>query len=146
MESLENILSAWEKDAEINATEPGRELIRIPKLHSKYIRFLVEAKGHLKTHKNELARHKKIKYAYYNGAYNTDKEFLKEKGWEPFKLILKSDIGTYLDSDDDLIKISDKITYYENIILACEMILQELKQRTWQLKSHIDFERFVNGG
>lgn len=146
MESLENILKAWEDiDSVIDKTEPAREIINIPKIQSKYLRWMIEASALLKSQKNALAKHKKTKYEYYNGNYNTDKEFLKEKGWEPFKLILKSDIGTYLEADDDLIKITDKITYYEQIVKACEIIIQELKQRHWSLKSLIEWEKFING-
>lgn len=146
MDSLDTILKAWDKDSEIDHTEPGREQAKIPKLHSKYLRWLSEARGLLKKTKNDLAKHKKIKYEYYNGSYNTDKEFLKEKGWEPFKLILKQDIGTYLEADDDLQKLTDKVTYYDEIISACTMIIDQLKQRVWMIKGIIDWERFINGG
>ena len=32
MENLEQILKHWEKDVEIDQTEPGKELLKIPKL------------------------------------------------------------------------------------------------------------------
>ena len=38
METLEQVLNYWKKDAEIDQTEPGKEILRIPLLHSKYIK------------------------------------------------------------------------------------------------------------
>ena len=44
MENLEQILENWKKDAEIDQTEPGKELIRIPVLHNKYLSILTKHK------------------------------------------------------------------------------------------------------
>ena len=40
MNAAEKILEMWEKDSEIDRTEPGRELTNVPKLHSKYLAIL----------------------------------------------------------------------------------------------------------
>jgi nitrate reductase beta subunit len=40
METLEQVLKHWEKDVEIDQTEPGKELLRIPVLHNKYLSIL----------------------------------------------------------------------------------------------------------
>ena len=37
METLDNILKLWEKDAVIDQTEAGLALINIPILHGKYL-------------------------------------------------------------------------------------------------------------
>ncbi len=37
---LEELLAQWEKDSEVDATEPGKEILRIPILHNKYNKFL----------------------------------------------------------------------------------------------------------
>ena len=55
---LEKILKLWEKDSEVDQTEPGKELLNIPKLHSKYVSLLVEY--NLKAKEYEYA-YKKIK-------------------------------------------------------------------------------------
>ena len=44
MENLEQVLNYWKKDAEIDQTEPGKELLNIPKLHSKYLNILTQHK------------------------------------------------------------------------------------------------------
>ncbi len=40
MKQLDELLEMWRKDAEIDRTEPGKELLNIPKLHSKYVTIL----------------------------------------------------------------------------------------------------------
>ena len=44
METLEQILKLWENDAVIDQTEPSKELLKIPTLHSKYLGILTKHK------------------------------------------------------------------------------------------------------
>ena len=52
METLEQILKLWESDAVIDQTEPSKELIKIPTLHSKYLGILRSEE-----HTSELQSH-----------------------------------------------------------------------------------------
>lgn len=145
MDTLEKILEEWEKDANINQLEPGKEIINIPKIQGKYLKALVNANLKLKKAKDTLAEIKKKKWGYYQGHYNTDKDALSDMGLPPFKLILKQDIGIYLDTDPELVKQTDKIAYLEQMIKALELILKEINNRVWELKSYMDFEKFIQG-
>ena len=40
MNQLEELLKMWEKDSVMDRTEPSKELLNIPILHSKYLRIL----------------------------------------------------------------------------------------------------------
>ena len=40
MKQLEELLEMWRKDSDIDRTEPGKALLDIPKLHSKYLNIL----------------------------------------------------------------------------------------------------------
>ena len=86
MNSLETILDTWEEDSAINSTEPGKELLNIPKLHSKYLKALIKTKLKLKQVRNEYAEIRKTRWNYYNGNYNTDKDKLDEIGYHPLNL------------------------------------------------------------
>lgn len=143
MENLEQVLDYWKKDAEIDQTEPGKELIRIPILHSKYLNILTKHKIASKKAFFDYNRMKKVKWEYYTGKMS--QEDLQEYGWEPFQFTLKSDIGTYLESDADLIKLLEKKVYHEEVVSVIESIMNELKQRTWQLRDYISWEKFVGG-
>ena len=72
-------------------------------------------------------------------------EELEERGWVPFQFVLKSDINTYLEADGDLIRLLEKKMYHDEIAGVIESIMSELKQRTWQLRSFIDYEKFIGG-
>ena len=140
---LEKILQEWEKDAVIDQTEPGKELIRIPLLHSKYLNFLTKHKMATKKVNYDYLRMRKVKWEYYTGKMS--QEELAEYGWEPFQFTLKSDITTYLEADTDLIKLLEKKAYHEEVVSVLESIIGELKQRTWQLRDFINWERFIGG-
>lgn len=140
---LEKILEEWEKDAVIDQTEPSKELIRIPILHSKYINVLVKHKMASKKVNFDYLKMRKLKWEYYTGKLS--QEELESNGWEPFPFTLKSDINTYLESDKDLIRLLERKVYHDESVSAVEAILNELRQRTWQLRDFISWEKFVNG-
>ena len=109
METLEQILKMWENDAIIDQTEPSKELIKIPVYHSKYLGILTKHKIAAKKAHFDYLRMKKIKTEYFTGKLS--QEELSERGWEPFQYVLKSDIATYIDSDNDLITLMQKKIY-----------------------------------
>jgi hypothetical protein len=143
MENLEQILKYWETDSVMDQTEPSKELLKIPVLHSKYLNILTKHKIASKKAHFDYLRMRKIKWEYFTGKMS--KEELDEYGWEPFQFALKSDINTYLEADSDLIKLLEKKVYHEESISVIESIMSELKQRTWQLRDFISWEKFVNG-
>jgi hypothetical protein len=143
METLEQVLKYWEKDAVIDSTEPGKELLRIPTIHNKYLNILTQHRIASKRAHSNYMRMKKVKWEYYTGKLS--QEELEERGWEPFQFTLKSDISTYLESDDDLIKLLEKKMYHDETVSVIESIMNELKQRTWQLRDFITWERFIAG-
>jgi hypothetical protein len=143
MENLEQILKYWETDSQMDQTEPSKELLKIPLLHSKYLNILTKHKIASKKAHFDYLRMRKIKWEYFTGKMS--KEELDEYGWEPFQFALKSDINTYLEADSDLIKLLEKKVYHEEAISVIESIMSELKQRTWQLRDFISWEKFVNG-
>ena len=143
METLEQILKQWEKDSVMDQTEPSKEMIRIPILHSSYLQMLTKHKIAAKKAHFDYLRMRKLKWEYYTGKMS--QEELEEYGWEPFQFALKSDITTYLEADKDLIKLLEKKVYHEETVSVIESIMNELKQRTWQLKEFINWEKFVSG-
>lgn len=143
MENLEHILKQWENDSVIDQTEPGKELLNIPKLHNKYLTYLTKHKIASKKAHFDYLRMRKVKWEYYTGKMS--KEELDQYGWEPFQFTLKSDINTYLEADADLIKLLEKKVYHEEVVSVIESVMNELKQRTWQLRDYIGWEKFIGG-
>lgn len=143
METLEQVLKMWDSDSVIDRTEPSKELLNIPKYHSKYLAILTKHKIATKKAHFDYLRMRKVKWEYFTGKMSKDE--LDEYGWEPFQFALKSDITTYLEADKDLIKLLEKKVYHEEVVSVIESIMNELKQRTWQLRDFISWEKFVNG-
>lgn len=143
MNKIDELLEMWRKDAEIDRTEPGKALLDIPKLHSKYLNILSRHRLLVKEAEFKYNKMKKVKWEYYTG--KMDDATLKHYGWEPFPFILKSDITTYLDSDEDLNKFLANKAMHEEIVDVCNAILKELNSRTFQLRDFIAWERFIQG-
>lgn len=145
MSKLEEILKEWDKDSVIDSTEPGKELLKVPTLHNKYLKILVNHRLAMKRINFDYARMRRIKEEYYNGSLS--QEELEEYGWEPFLLNVKTKQGVekYIESDKELIRLLEKKMYHDEAISVCESILQELKSRTYQLRDYISWERFIGG-
>ena len=72
MSKLEEILKAWDTDSVIDSTEPGKELLKIPTLHNKYLKILVNHRLAMKRVNFDYARMRKIKEEYYNGSLSQE--------------------------------------------------------------------------
>lgn len=143
MKQLNDLLEMWRQDSEIDRTEPGKALLDIPKMHSKYLNILSRHRLLSKESEFKYNKMKKLKWEYYTGKLDDDD--LKKYGWEPFPFVLKSDITTYLESDEDLNKYLASKTLHDEIVDVCGTILKELNSRTYQLRSFIDWEKFIQG-
>ena len=144
MIKLDELSELWTKDALLDETNISREILNIPQLHAKYIKILNDAKLMAIKCKIDYNTMKELRSAYYLG--QLDEETLKEKNWEQFDIhITKGSLDRYLDADEYLNKLIQRKFYYEQISSTVESILNELKQRTWQLKCYVDYIKFLNG-
>lgn len=145
MITIEQLSDMWKKDSimDLSLTEIKEEFSKIPKLHSKYLDILIQSRLHMRRNQDKYYKMKKIKWEYYTG--KLDEDSLKEYGWEPFVMKLKSDISIYIDADDDLIKLKNAIYLHEQIIDFCDKVLGELKARTFQLRDVVSWEKLVQG-
>ena len=85
------------------------------------------------------------KYEFYSQGPNEES---KAKGWKfPAKgMILKSDIGMYLDADEDIIKLSLKIGLQQEKIELLESIIKSFNSRGYNIRATIDWIKWTNGG
>jgi hypothetical protein len=143
MTKLDELLNMWATDSVIDRTEPGKALINIPQLHSKYLNILSRHRLLAKEADFKYSRMKKIKWEYYTGKLDDDQ--LQQHGWEPFPFVLKSEITTYFESDEDLNRLTAQKMLHEEIVEVCQSILKELNSRTFQLRDFIAWERFIQG-
>lgn len=141
---LEEIYAEWEKDSEIDITKIDREAISVAKIHNKYLRELSSARFELAKQEADFKIIKKIKTEYYSGTL--DIETLKERHYKPLNLrILRSDVSTYLESDEELIQLSLKIAVANEKVEALKSIIGILKYRGMDIKNYIDYVKFQAG-
>ncbi len=144
MNKLEEVLSEWKKDAEIDLIDLANEIQRVPRLHSKYLDILSFYRLKTKEAEAKYAKLYLLKFEHQQG--HLDLNELKSLGWEPIlHNKIKTDIPRYLEADDDLIKLKSQIAFYTEIVTVCESIMKELNARNYSLKALIDWTKFTNG-
>lgn len=143
MKQLEELLEMWRQDSIIDRTEPSKALLEIPKLHSKYLNILSKHRILSKEAEFKANKMRRLKWEYYTGKLDDDQ--LKKYGWEPFPYVLKSEITTYLESDEDINRQLANKVIHDEIVEVCTSILKELNSRTFQLRDVIAWERFIAG-
>lgn len=142
---LEEIHELWAQDCEMSPYELGQEALKVPKLHSKYLQIFSQEKMILKKMDEDRKQLILLKYDYYRGVL--PEEDLRAQGWEPFRLsVIKSDVGKYIDADQDIIKLNLKVSVQQEKVDTLEAIIKAITNRGFLIKSAIDWERFKVGG
>ena len=112
---LEEIQELWNRDREIDIAELAIESVRIPQLHDKYLKIYIDERIKLKSLEFELSKMVRLKNDYYSG--KMAQEDLEKLGWEPFLgKILKGEMHSYLEADEDVFRIKTKIVMMEENI------------------------------
>lgn len=134
--NLESVLEMWKKDSQIEQYNLDETSRNTPQLHAKYLELLSIAKLQMKKaeHTQKSLLHKK--WLYYNGKMS--QEEIVELGWEfdPFNglKVLKGEMEYYYNSDIDIQKSEEKLTYYKTLIETLTEIVTNLNwRRTRQL-------------
>lgn len=139
--NLEEIQSLWEEDAKIDPDNLHEESIKIPSLHSKYYKIYNNIILLKKLEENKFKILKKQKWLYYSG--KAEPEVYIDKPFD--HKVLKPDIEKYMEADEDLMKSSSKIEYYQIMLNYIESILKIIINRTYQIKNSIEYMRFTAG-
>jgi hypothetical protein len=142
---FDDIMNMWEQDAKMDNTELGEESLKIPLLHHKYYKILVEEGLYFKKYELEYKTLYKQKFEYYMGTM--DRDTLAILQWEPNPLkILKQDLPTYIEADPDLQQIQAKIDIQKQKMSFLESVIKTISNRGFLIKNVIDWERFKVGG
>ena len=51
----------------------------------------------------------------------------------------------YIESDDEIINLEAKIKYLEQMLYFLDQVMMQISNRGFQIKSAIEWEKFVNG-
>lgn len=143
--NIEELHNMWDQDCSINEDHLDRESVTTAKLHSKYLRMLIQHKMKIAAYESEYNNLRQVKFRYYRG--ELPREELAERSWQQWQGVkpLKNEMDEFLTGDSDLNKINVKIQYIKCIVEAIESILGQIKARDWQIRNAIEFKKFIAG-
>ena len=132
---LEQLQKEAEKDLKIDREQLDIETLKTPELYGKYLKNLTRWNLLSKQAEAENKKHLRHKWEYYSG-----------KSEKPFELkILRQDIPTYLESDEDMIKLQSKIDYLKVVASYLEHIVKNLHNRGFQLRNITTWIKYTEG-
>ena len=90
---------------------------------------------------DELRTIKRDKWEYYTG--KADPSVYQAK---PFDLkIMRTDIDKYLEADEDIQRLSQKVAYLITVVDFLDRTLRVVVNRTYTIKNAIEWRRFTSG-
>ena len=141
IDELRNMATA---DLKMDKTELDIESMKTPQLHNKYLILFGDEKLILGKYTSDLNVLRRNKWLYYTGKLS--REQLEDFGWEPFDLnILKTDINKFMDADEDIILLSNKILLQKEKVSYLEGVVKIINNRQWSIRSSIDWLKFTQG-
>lgn len=143
--TLDEIQEMWENDAEIDDNHLGEASTASAKLHSKYLKLLIDAKLKLAKVKNDYNQQRQNRFRYYRGEMS--REELKDNNWNQYQGLkpLKNEMDEILKGDTELSKIELRIEYLNTMVYALESIMTSIRGRDWAVKNGIEWKKFLAG-
>ena len=141
---IDEIHALWSKDSKIDDLELDLESLRIPQLHSQYMKILnVENKVLYKMTYTQRAL-ERDKLEYYLG--KMCEEDLEERGWAPLTLkVLRAAASKYIDGDRDVIRHLIQIADQKEKVTLLRSIIESLNSRSFIINNAIKWKQFISG-
>ena len=145
MITLKELQDMWQEDCKVDELNLGQESTRIPELHSKYLNHLSTLRLQCRRSQSELFKMRRLKWKYYRG--ELDQKELNERGWDQYlgNAPLNNQMNEFLDTDEDVIKLTDKLEYLNTCLALCESVLKSISSRSFDIKNAIEWTKFSNG-
>ena len=142
--NIDQIKAQAELDTVIDVNHLDEESTKVPQIHNKYLCILMDEKLVLENFESKLKVLKRDKWLYYSGKLS--EEELKKKSWEPFGLnILKQDLDRFIDSDSEVINLSNKIFLQKEKVIYIESVIKIISNKMWNIRSAIEWIKFTQG-
>ena len=145
MITLQELQDMWQEDCKVDELNLGQESTRIPELHSKYLNHLSTLRLQCRRAQSELFKMRRLKWKYYRG--ELDQKELNEKGWDQYlgNAPLNNQMNEFLDTDEDVIKLTDKLEYLNTCMTLCESVMKSISSRSFDIKNAIEWTKFTIG-
>lgn len=145
MITLNELQEMWKEDCKIDELNLGQESTRIPELHSKYLNHLTTLRLQCRRAQSDLFSMRRLKWKYYRG--ELDQKELNDLGWDQYlgNAPLNNQMNDFLDTDEDVIKLTDKLEYLNTCMSLCEGAMKSINSRSFDIKNAIEWTKFTNG-
>ena len=147
---FEQLKTDWTEDSHVDfqfknksyTADLAQLALDIPYQHNKYLNHytdISQIKTSLEFEIRKLIRNKR---EYYGG--EADAKTYAEK---PFggKISTQDKMKVYVESDDDVINLEAKIKYLDQMLYWLDQVMKQISNRGFQVKSAIEWEKFING-
>ena len=120
------------------------ESVRTPQLHNKYLKLYNAECGLLRKLNLNYKKLYRVMWEYYSGKIS--QEDMKAHTLEPFQLkILKGDLYIYLDSDEKLSLMKERVEFQKQKCKYIEDVIKEICRRSFTIKNALEYLKFKNG-
>lgn len=142
--TINEIKAMVQSDLDIDETELGKECLKSPQLHNKYLCFLMDEKHNLNLMESILRTLEKDKWLYYTGKMS--EEDLEKNKWEPFDLaIVRQDADLFINADKQYNDMAIKVNQQKEKVNYLENVVKIMSNRAWNIKSAIEWNKFTQG-
>lgn len=143
--TIDTLMSEWSKDTIIDSSSMEKELLKISYLHGKYLNIMSYHRHVVRKLEADYKDMKEIRREYYEG--KCDLETLEKYGWEQYQgnsLTMRTAQESKLDTDPVLTKLLLKKMAHEEIVTYCESVLRNINNRSWDLKTYVEYLKYTN--
>ena len=145
--TLDKILEMWKKDSVIDNGALDESSKENSKNHAKYVELHSTIKLQLKRKEHQQKILLRDKWLHFSGKLS--KEKIDQYGWpyDPFDglKVLKSDFHYFFESDEDLQKSEEQITYLKTVEETLKEIVDNIKWKHSTIKNMIEWAKFTSG-
>ena len=140
--NLEQLKEQARKDLPITDHENlDQESYKNQNIKAKYLEHKTRYQLLLQKANGDYQRMYREKWEYYGG-----KSDAKVYVAKPFDLkVLKNDLAMYINSDEEVIQLMDKIGYLEVVIKYIDGVIKSIDNRGWDIKNAIEWKKFEAG-
>ena len=140
----------WAEDSHVDfqfknkqySADLAQVALDIPFIHNKYLNHYTDISQIKTSLEFEIRKLVKEKREYYGG--EADAKIYAEK---PFGNSIKTSekMKVYLESDQEIINLEAKIKFLDQMLYWLDQVMKQISNRGFQVKSAIEWEKFING-
>jgi hypothetical protein len=147
---FEQLKTDWAEDSHVDfqfknkqyTTDLGQLALDIPYQHNKYLHHYTDISQIKTSLEFEIRKLVREKREYYGGEADA-----KTYANKPFGNSIKTSekMRVYLESDDEVINLEAKIKFLDQMLYWLDQVMKQISNRGFQVKSAIEWEKFING-